>query len=130
MSSVSVSPDRHKSRSSGLADLYVSVYGDGALLDASFDSPDYLRRDEEPDEEGNPQPTAILALSGVPRSIAERAMDYVNGNCGTEPYSDGYQAMECVCAAKSIEVLECDVSWSPEECKRLGGCYLCSGFHA
>ena len=117
--------------------LYVSVYGDGALLDANTTTPDSLRRDDAPecDENGEPidgetcQPTAILALHGVPKSIRTRALDYVGGNTGADPYSDGYEAMECINAAQRVEVLECGVSWSSVDCHRLGGCFLCGGMH-
>jgi hypothetical protein len=122
----------------GGVNLAVSVYGDGALLDATLDGdPGNLARDEEPecDEDGHPmpdtqQPTAILELSGVPAMTALRAVDYCrHENMGPEPYRDGYEAMECVEGAKECEVCECSVPWSPAECKRLGGCYLCGGNH-
>lgn len=113
--------------------IYVSIYGDGALLDANAHSPDNLRRDEETDEDGHKGETAILQLDGVPDSVARRALDYVNGNLGAEPYSDGYEATECIVTAKSSTVLECTVNrpegWSNADCKRLGGCYLCGGMH-
>ena len=110
--------------------LYVSIYGDGALLDATTTSPGNLRRDDEPDEEGQDRPTAILALHGVLYAIRVRAVDYCRrGNAGADPYSDGYEAMECVQAATEVEVLECGVTWSHAECKRLGGCFLCGGMH-
>jgi len=104
-------------------DLFVSVYGDGALLDATIDvDGDDLRRDDE-------GPTAILRLTGVPAEIAMAAVDYANGNMGPCPYSDGYEACECLAVAQSSEVVECDVPWSSDECKRLGGCFLCGGDH-
>jgi hypothetical protein len=110
--------------------LYVSVYGDGALLDATTKGTESLRHDEEMDENGDPNPTAILELLGVPVSIVRRAVDYCRrDNQGADPYSDGYEAMECVNAAETVNVLECDVPWSPAECKRLGGCFLCGGMH-
>ena len=110
--------------------LYVSVYGDGALLDATTISPSDLRRDDEPDEEGEPRPTAILQLEGVPKNIRVRAVDYARrDNNGAEPYSDGYEAMECINAAEHVEVLECEVPWTEAKCRRLGGCFLCGGMH-
>lgn len=122
----------------GGVSLAVSVYGDGALLDATLDGdPGNLARDEEPewDQHGRPipdtrQPTAILELSGVPAAAALRAVDYCrHENMGPEPYRDGYEAMECVAEAKGCAVWECSVPWSPAKCKRLGGCYLCGGNH-
>ena len=122
----------------GGVDLVVSIYGDGALLDASLDGDTgNLRIDEEPecDEDGHPipdtrQPTAILELSGVPAMVALRAVDYCrHENTGPEPYRDGYEAMECVADAKGKAVWSCDIPWTPEECDRLGGCYLCGGDH-
>ena len=111
-------------------ELYISVHGDGALLDATTTSPDNLRRDDETDEEGNLNHTAIFALHGVPKPIRVRAVDYARrDNAGADPYSDGYQAMECVHAAKASDVLDCDVPWTTQECKRLGGCFLCGGMH-
>lgn len=65
----------------------------------------------------------------MPDEIARRALDYVRGNSGAEPYSDGYEAMECIQAAESSHVLSCTVNWPTAECKRLGGCYLCGGMH-
>jgi len=110
--------------------LYVSVYGDGALLDATTTGPGSLRRDDEPDEDGSDRPTAILALHGVPRRIRIRAVDYCRrDNAWAEPYRDGYEAMECVSAAQEVEVLDCDVPWTEAECRRLGGCFLCGGMH-
>ena len=110
--------------------LYVSIYGDGALLDATTTNPDSLRHDDEPGEDGNPQPTAILALEGVPAAVRIRAIDYCRrGNAGDEPYSDAYEAMECCQQAESANVLSCDVPWTPEECDRLCGCFLCGGDH-
>jgi len=122
----------------GGLDLSVSIYGDGALLDASLDGDTgNLHVDEEPerDEDGEPidgtrQATAILELSGVPTMVALRAVDYCqHENTGPEPYSDGYEAMECVAGAKKCEVWKCSGRWSAAECKRLGGCYLCGGNH-
>jgi hypothetical protein len=122
----------------GGVDLVVSIYGDGALLDASLDvDTGSLRIDEEPerDEAGNPIPdtqqaTAILELSGVPSMVALRAVDYCrHENTGPEPYSDGYEAMECFADSKEKTVWSCDIPWTPEECDRLGGCYLCGGDH-
>jgi hypothetical protein len=118
--------------------LFVSVYGDGALLDATTTAPGNLRRDNEPQrdengdaiEDADPEPTAILSLSGVPKAIRTRAVDYARrGNCGAAPYSDGYEAMECVHVATDVEVLDCSVPWSHAGCKRLGGCFLCGGLH-
>ncbi len=105
--------------------LFVSIYGDGALLDANTKGPSSLRLDDS--EEGGE--TATIQLENVPDDIARRALDYVRGNTGANPYSDGYEAMECINAAESSEVLSCTVAWSESECKRLGGCYLCGGIH-
>ena len=110
--------------------LYVSIYGDGALLDATTTNPGSLRRDDESDEEGNPNCTAILALGGVPKDVRIRAVDYCRrDNAGENPYSDGYEAMECINVAEHVDVLECDVPWPESECRRLGGCFLCGGMH-
>ena len=66
--------------------LYVSIYGDGALLDATTTGPGNLRHDDEQDENGVIQPTAVLALQGVPHSIRVRAVDYCRrDNQGAEP---------------------------------------------
>jgi len=113
-------------------DMCVSIYGDGALLDALVG--DWildLRTDDETDEDGNDNPTARIRLVDVPLSIADRAVDYCrNDNNGkSEPYSDGYEAMECINAAGKSSVWSCDVPWSTAECQRLGGCYLCGGNH-
>ena len=118
-------------KNEGGVDLAVSVYGDGALLDATRDGhPDDLRTDDEPDESGDPQPTARLRLAGVPTLVALAAVDYCrHDNMGPEPYRDGYEAMECIQQAKKSEVWDCGVGWSPSECKRLGGCFLCGGTH-
>lgn len=112
-------------------DLVVSIYGDGALLDASLDDdPEDLRTDDEPDENGDRQPTARLRLSGVPTLVALAAVDYCrHDNMGPQPYRDGYEAMECIQQAKKREVWNCGVGWSPSECQRLGGCFLCGGNH-
>jgi hypothetical protein len=116
-----------------LVTLYVSVYGDGALLDANTTSPYDLRIDEESGDDDTPNETAKLELLDVPEGIAKRAMAYVNGNTGPNPYSDGYEAMECVTLAKTVNVIECSVNrpdgWTHATCKRLGGCYLCGGMH-
>ena len=115
----------------GGVDLAVSIYGDSALLDASQeDHPDDLQVDDEPDENGIPQPTARLRLFGVPTLVALAAVDYCrHDNMGPQPYGDGYEAMECIQQAKKREVWECGVGWSPSECKRLGGCFLCGSNH-
>ena len=109
----------------GGVDMAVSIYGDGALLDASLDGhPDDLQVD------GEPQPTARLRLSGVPTLVALAAVDYCrHDNLGPQPYRDGYEAMECIQQAKKSEVWECGVGWSASECKRLGGCFLCGSNH-
>ena len=119
--------DKHE----GGVDLVVSVYGDGALLDASLDDdPEDLRTDDEPEDNGDPQPTARFRLAGVPTLVALAAVDYCrHDNMGPEPYRDGYEAMECIQQAKKSEVWDCSVGWSPSECKRLGGCFLCGGTH-
>ena len=113
--------------------LYVSIYGDGASLDANTRGPSSLRLDDEQDEDGNCGETATLQLDNVPDDIAARAIAYVNGNNGPNPYRDGYEAMECINAAECSHVLSCTVNrpnrWSNAECKRLGGCYLCGGMH-
>ncbi|MEQ8786231.1 MAG: hypothetical protein RIC55_08025 [Pirellulaceae bacterium] len=119
--------DRHE----GGVDVWVSIYGDGALLDCTLDG-DWgnLKHDDELDEQGDAQPTAIIALRGVPCAVALAAWDYCQGNQGSSPYSDGYEATECCAVAKESEVLECSVPWSCAECKRLGGCFLCGGDHS
>jgi hypothetical protein len=118
-------------KNEGGVDLVVSIYGDGALLDACLDDdPDDLRVDDEAGDNGELQPTARLRLSGVPTLVALAAVDYCrHDNMGPQPYRDGYEAMECVATAKKSEVYECGVGWSPAECKRLDGCFLCGGTH-
>lgn len=129
--------DKHE----GGLTMHVSIYGDGALLDATLEGDygnlkhdDEPRRNEdgEPDEDGELEPTAVIELKGVPTLVALAAIDYCrHQNLGPQPYFDGYQAMECITTAKESKVISCGVSeyWPPEECDRLGGCFLCGGDH-
>ncbi len=131
--------NREKHLARGKVTLYVSVYGDGALLDCSFRGPDRLKRDNEAcgdceacheEEECTSNNTAIIRLDNVPSPIALRAWDYCReDNMGAEPYSDGYEATECLGAAESSEVIACSVPWTKADCERLGGCFLCGGMH-
>ena len=126
----------HVDKEGGLS-LYITVYGDGALLDASMEDSGGLLHDKACGEcksciagDGcDNNHTCTLELAGVPARIALAAIDYCNGNSGPEPYSDGYEAMECFSEAKTSTVLECEVPWEPTECDRLGGCFLCGGDH-
>jgi len=65
-----------------------------------------------------------VRLEDVPDDIAQRLLDYSAGNCGAEPFSDGYDA--ATAAAPYVKtVLYCSVEWGePTEC------WLCGQIHS
>lgn len=100
-------------------ELYVTIYGDGALLDASFD----------PDVEGDGQGDWCKVLYTLPGNAADDAVNYCRDGNTRPGYRDGYEALGALeRAALSSELLECTVDWDsdgpgPEHC------YLCGERH-
>jgi hypothetical protein len=111
-----------------LVERYVSYYGDGAVLDCAK-SPLNCRKDDEEDEDGNPQHTAIVRVV-LPRADYLKVHHYCRGNNGPDPLSDAYEAAQIIATSVvESDVWSCDVPWSTAECDRLGGCFLCGGRH-
>jgi len=109
-----------------LIERYVSYYGDGAVLDCAK-SPINCRIDDE-DESGE-SPTAIVRVV-MPKADYLDVHQYCRGNMGENPLSGAYEAAQIVATkATETEVWSCNVEWTPEECDRLGGCFLCGGDH-
>lgn len=118
-----------------LVERYVSYYGDGAVYDCAK-SPYRVREDSdgydgsqclEPDDE----PPSCVVRIVMPKNEYLKVWYYCRrDNTGPEPLSDACEAAQIIAvSAVETEVLRCNVPWSPEECERLGGCYLCGGSH-
>jgi len=121
---------------------YISYYGDGAVLDCARNAVD-CRVDTEPDwgdtcpndysdtgEYPDPAPSCIVRVV-MPKADYLDIWYYCHrDNMGPNPLSDAYEAAQIV-AIKAVEteVIQCDSPWTPEECDRLDGCYLCGGDH-
>lgn len=129
-----------------LVERFVSFYGDGAVYDSSKTQFN-CRVDTEPDwgesspsdfdDEGDypdPAPSAIIRVI-MPKAEYLKIWYYTRrDNNGPEPLSDAYEAAQIVAlSAVETEVVSCGVHdaghWSPDECDRLGGCFLCGGDH-
>lgn len=106
-----------------LLERYISYYGDGAVLGCGKSLAN-CRCDDEGE-------TAIVRVVMPKRDYLD-VRHYCNGNAGPRPFSDAYEAAQVVAAtAVETEVYSCDVAehWTPAECDRLGGCFLCGGDH-
>lgn len=121
---------------------YISYYGDGAVYDCAK-TQFRCRVDTEPDwgdtspndyesEDDYPEPgPSCIVRVVMPKSDYLDIWHYCRcGNSGPNPLCDAYEAAQIV-ANKAIEteVVSCSCPWTPEECDRLGGCYLCGGDH-
>ena len=122
----------HGLDSGRLVERYISYYGDGAVFDCSK-TYGGCAVDTEPDEEsGEPNPSAIIRTI-LPKAEYLKVWHYCRrDNSGPDPLSDAYEAAQIVAvSAVRAEVEMCGVAdyWSPKECDRLGGCFLCGGDH-
>lgn len=106
--------------------IWFTVYGDGALLDASTGSDWWnLRRDDDWEEgaESIGHNTATL-YAELPAGVARRVLNYARkGN--TDGFSDGYEALDTIrTAAVDTEVIDCEADWKGD-----GPCFLCGRDH-